>query len=95
MRSIRNNPEMARHEINLEGKSGQPAKAGAVFEVGDTIMGKIAGLKMYAQPNKISKVVTTIPRGEVVIYTGKNEGAFILVQGQDGEGWVEKIMVRK
>lgn len=95
VRSIRNNPEMARQDINLKGKSGQPTKAGAVYEEGDAITGKIAGLKIYAQPNKTSKVVATIARGEEVIYTGKDEGSFISVQGQNGEGWVEKVMVRK
>lgn len=66
MRSIRNNPEMARQKINLKGKSGQPTKAGIVFEEGDTVTGKIAGLKVYAQPKKTSKVVATLVRGEEV-----------------------------
>jgi len=95
VRSIRNNQEMARQDINLKGKSGQPTKAGAVFEEGDAVLGKIAGLKIYAQPKKTSRVVATIARGEEVIYTGKDEGGFISVQGQGGEGWVEKVMVRK
>jgi len=95
VRSIRNNPEMARQEINLKGKSGQPTKAGIVFEEGDTVTGKIAGLRIYAQPKKTSKVVSTLARGEEVIYTGHDQGGFISVQGQDGEGWVEKVMVKK
>lgn len=95
VRSISNNPEMARQEINLKGASGQPTKAGAVFEAGDVITGKIAGLKLYAQPNKTSKVVSTLARGEEVIYTGKDQGGFMSVQGQDGEGWVEKVMMKK
>jgi hypothetical protein len=95
VRSVRNNPEMARQDINLKGKSGQPTKAGAVFEEGDTVTGKIGGLKIYAQPKKTAKVVATIARGEEVIYTGKDEGAFMHIQGQDGEGWVERIMIRK
>ncbi len=93
--SIRDNPEMARQDINLKGKSGQPTKAGVVFEEGDAVTGKIAGLKIYAQPNKSSKVVAKIAHGEEVIYTGKDQGGFISVQGQDGEGWVEKVMVKK
>ncbi|MBU1223214.1 MAG: SH3 domain-containing protein [Gammaproteobacteria bacterium] len=95
VRSVRNNPEMARQDIDLKGKSGQPTKAGAVFEEGDAVTGKIAGLKIYAQPKKTSKVVAKIARGEEVIYTGKDEGGFMHVQGQDGEGWVEKIMMKK
>ena len=95
VRSIRNNPEMARQEINLKGKSGQPTKAGIVFEEGDAVTGKIAGLRVYAQPKKTSKVVSTLARGEEVIYTGHDQSGFISVQGQDGEGWVEKVMVKK
>ena len=95
VRSIRNNPEMARQDINLKGKSGQPTKAGTVFQEGDAVSGKIAGLKIYTQPNKTSKVVTTIARGEEVIYTGKDEGGFMFVQGQNGEGWVDKVMMKK
>lgn len=94
-RSIRNNPQLARQDISLKGASGQPTKAGLVLEEGDVITGKIAGLKIYTQPNKTSKVVGTIGRGEEVIYTGQEQGSFIQVQGQNGEGWVEKILVRK
>lgn len=95
VRSIRGNPEMARQDINLKGKSGQPTKAGVVFEQGDAVMGKIGGLKIYAQASKSSKVVATLAKGEEVIYTGKDKDGFISVQGQDGEGWVESVMVRK
>ncbi|MCA1978666.1 MAG: SH3 domain-containing protein [Thiobacillus sp.] len=95
VQSIRNNPQLARQDINLKGASGQPTKAGVVFEEGDAVTGKIAGLKVYAQPSKSSKVVATLGKGEEVIYTGKDKDGFISVQGQDGEGWVEKVMVRK
>ncbi|OJZ18353.1 MAG: hypothetical protein BGP21_04105 [Thiobacillus sp. 65-29] len=95
VRSIRNNPDLARQDINLKGASGKPTKAGLVLEEGDVVTGKIAGLKIYAQPNKTSKVVATIARDEEVIYTGQDQGGFIHVQGQGGEGWVEKVMVRK
>ncbi len=95
VRSIRDNPQMARQDINLKGSSGQPTKAGVVFEEGDVVTGKIGGLRIYAQPSKSSKVVATLSRGEEVIYTGRDKDGFISVQGQDGEGWVEKVMVRK
>jgi hypothetical protein len=44
---------------------------------------------------KTSKVVATLVRGEEAIYTGHDQGGFISVQGQDGEDWVEKVMVKK
>lgn len=95
VRSIRNNPQLARQDINLKAASGQPGQAGTVYQEGDVLMGKIGGLRVYAQPNKTSRVVFTLPRGEEVIYTGKEQAGFLSVQGQSGEGWVEKVMIRK
>lgn len=95
VKSIRGNPDMQRQDISLKGKSAQPTKAGAVFEEGDTLTGKIAGLKVYAKPSSSAKVVTTLGRGEEVIFTGKEDAGFLSVQGQAGEGWVQKVMVKK
>jgi hypothetical protein len=95
VRSIRNNPQLARQDINLKQESGKVVKAGAAFESGDVITGKIGGLKMYSQPSKTSKVVASLPRGEEVIFTGEEKNGFMSVQGNGGEGWVEKILVRK
>lgn len=95
VRSIRNNPQLTRQDINLKSDSGKPAKAGQAFDAGDAVTGKIAGLKIYAQPNKSSKVVAKLGKGEEVIYTGEEKNGFISVQGNDGEGWVEKMMIKK
>lgn len=95
VRSIRNNPQLARQDINLKQESGKPVKAGIAFESGDVITGKIGGLKMYSKPSKTSKVVTSLPKGEEVIYTGEEKNGFMSVQGNSGEGWVEKILVKK
>jgi hypothetical protein len=95
VRSIRGNPEMARQDINLKGKSGQPTKAGVVFEEGDAVTGKIGGLKIYAGASKGSKVIGSLGKGEEMVYTGKEKNGFLSVQGNAGEGWVEKLMVRK
>lgn len=95
VRSIRNNPQLARQDINLKQESGKPVKAGIVFESGDVITGKIGGLKMYSQPSKTSKVVASLAKGEEAIYTGEEKNGFMSVQGNNGEGWVEKILIRK
>jgi len=65
------------------------------FDKGDTLTGKIGGLKIYSQPNKTSKVVASLGKGEEVIFTGEEKNGFLSVQGNDGEGWVEKILVKK
>lgn len=95
VRSIRNNPQLARQNINLKQESGKVVKAGAAFEAGDVLTGKIGGLKIYSQPAKTAKVVATLAKGEEVIYTGEEKNGFLSVQGNGGEGWVEKILVRK
>ncbi len=95
VRSIRNNPQLVRQDINLKQESGKVVKAGAVFETGDVITGKIGGLKMYSQPSKTSKVLASLPKGEEIIFTGEEKNGFMSVQGNSGEGWVEKILVRK
>ena len=95
VRSIRNNPQLARQDINLKQQSGKPTQAGQAFDKGDAVTGKIGGLKMYAQPNKTSKVVASLAKGEEVIYTGEEKNGFLSVQGNEGEGWVEKLMIKK
>ena len=95
VRSIRNNPQLARQDINLKQESGKVVQAGAAFEKGDAVMGKIGGLKIYSQPSKTSKVVASLAKGEEVIFTGAEKDGFMSVQGNDGEGWVEKILVKK
>ncbi len=95
VRSIRNNPQLVRQDINLKQESGKVVKAGAVFETGDVITGKIGGLKMYSQPSKTSRVLASLPKGEEIIFTGEEKNGFMSVQGNSGEGWVEKILVRK
>jgi hypothetical protein len=95
VRVIRNNPQLARQDINLKQESGKVAKAGAAFEAGDVVVGKIGGLKLYSQPSKASKVIASLAKGEEVIYTGTEKDGFMSVQGNSGEGWVEKILIRK
>lgn len=95
VRTIRNNPQLARQDINLKQESGKVVKAGAAFEAGDVLMGKIGGLKLYSQPSKGSKVLASLGKGEEVIYTGTEKDGFLSVQGNNGEGWVEKILIKK
>lgn len=95
VRSVRGNPEMQRQEINLKGKSGQPTKAGLVFEEGDTLVGKIGGLKIMAAPSKTAKVIGKLEKGEEAIFTGEEKAGYLQIQSQSGEGWVQKVMVTK
>jgi curli biogenesis system outer membrane secretion channel CsgG len=95
VRSIRNNPQMARTEINLKQESGKVVQAGSGFDKGDVITGKIGGLKVYADPNKKSKVIASLQKGDELVYTGQEKEGFLSVEGNDGTGWVDKNLVRR
>jgi curli biogenesis system outer membrane secretion channel CsgG len=95
VRAIRNNPDMQRSNISLKGPSGKPTQAGAGFQSGDVITGKIGGLKVYAEPSKGSKVVANLKRGDELVFTGETKNGFLAVEGNDGAGWVDEKLVKR
>ena len=62
---------------------------------GDAIKGKIAGVRVHAAADPKARVLFTMKRDEEVVYLGEERSDFLKVQGADGEGWVDKRMVRK
>lgn len=95
VRAIRDNPDMQRQQISLKGPSGKPTQAGGGFQSGDVITGKIGGLKVYAEPNKNSKVLSNLKRGDELVFIGDIKNGFLAVEGNDGAGWVDQNLVRK
>lgn len=95
VRAIRNNPDMQRTEISLKGPSGKPTQAGGGFQTGDVLTGKIGGLKVYADPNKKSKILSSLQKGDELVFTGEEKNGFLAVEGNDGAGWVDKNLVKK
>jgi curli biogenesis system outer membrane secretion channel CsgG len=70
-------------------------QAGAVFSSGDTLSPKIPGVKVFQQPVATSMVVMTLKRDDQVVYLGDEDRDFLKVQGVDGEGWVDRRLVKK
>ena len=66
-------------------------QAGAGFQSGDVLIPKIKGIKMYASPDKASKVVSG--DSAEFVYMGEESGSFVKVASSAGEGWVEKLMI--
>ncbi len=95
VRAIRGNPDMQRQQISLKGPSGKPTQAGAGFQSGDVITGKIGGLKVYAEPSKSAKVVANLKKGDELVFTGDIKNGFLAVEGNEGVGWVDQNLVRK
>lgn len=81
--------------LKEEAAAGGTRKAGAVFNEGDVLGPKIAGVKLMATPSDTAKVLGTLARGDEVIVVGEEKDGFINVQGTSASGWVKIILVQK
>ena len=94
---VRDDPSLQRKvgTLKQEAAGGGTRKAGAVFNEGDVVGPKIAGIKLYAQPDETSKVVATLARGDELLVDGDEKNGFVKVQGASASGWVKTTMIAK
>jgi hypothetical protein len=81
--------------LKEEAAGGGTRKAGAVFNEGDTLGPKIAGVKLLAAPSETAKVVATLARGEEMVVVGDEKDGYIEVESGSGKGWVRMTLVQK
>jgi len=81
--------------LKQEAAAGGSRKAGAVFNEGDTLGPKIAGVKMYATPSDTGKVVATLGRADEMVVVGEEKDGYIQVETGSGKGWVRMTLVQK
>jgi hypothetical protein len=81
--------------LKQEAAGGGTRKAGAVFEEGDTLGPKIAGVKLLASPSDTAKVVATLGRGDEMVVVGEEKDGYIEVETGSGKGWVRMTLVSK
>ncbi len=94
---VRGDPSLQRNvgTLKQEAAGGGTRKAGAVFNEGDVLGPKIAGIKLLAQPDDTAKVVATLGRADELVVTGEEKNGFIQVQGSSASGWVKITLVQK
>lgn len=94
---VRGDPSLQRNVGTLkeEAAAGGTRKAGAVFNEGDTLAPKIAGVKMYATPSETGKVVATLGRADEMVVVGDEKDGYIEVETGSGKGWVRITLVQK
>ena len=94
VRSMRADPALMR-VADAGGAAAAAPKAGAVFNEGDVLLPKIAGVKLLAAAADGSRPVATLARTDELVASGEEKAGFVKVQGGAGEGWVKKALVRK
>lgn len=97
VRVVRNDPSLQRDVGSLaqEAAAGGATKAGAVYNEGDVLYPKIAGVKIMGSAADVGKAIATLDKGEELIYMGEEQDGFLKVESAKGGGWVKKILVAK
>ncbi len=97
VRVVRNDPSLHRDVGTLaqEAAAGGSTKAGAVFNEGDVLYPKIAGVKVMGSAGEGGKVVATLAKTDEMIYMGEEQAGYLKVESGSGSGWVRKILVAK
>jgi curli biogenesis system outer membrane secretion channel CsgG len=93
--AVRNDPNLQRDVGTLAQEAGKKTKAGAVFNEGDVLRGKLAGTKLLSQPAESGRVVATLGKTDEMIYMGEEQEGFISVETSKGSGWVKKVLVTR
>jgi len=94
---VRKDPSLQRSvgSVKEEAAAGGGKKAGAVFNEGDTLSPKIAGVKVLASPAETAKVVVTLTKADEMVVVGEEKDGYIEVETASGKGWVRMTLVQK
>ena len=65
------------------------------FSVGDVFLAKISGVKVLAAPEKASKTLYKLSKGEEVVLLEDEKNGMLKIQGEKGEGWVDIRLMRQ
>jgi hypothetical protein len=70
-------------------------QSGEVFATGDVLIPKISGIKVLQQSSPSSPQIFALKKEDQVVFLGEEKDGYLRVQGADGEGWVDKRMMKK
>lgn len=69
--------------------------ANSILQTGDVIVTKIKSVKLLKEANKKSAKVAVLAKASELVFGGKEEAGFYFVQSEKGDGWVDKLLVKK
>ena len=67
----------------------------AALQPGDALIGKLSGIPVYRQPSKAADKLSQLSKADTVIYMGEERDGLYRVTTTQGEGWVDKLLVKK
>jgi hypothetical protein len=89
--SLESNPNMDQY-----GASGDDTEtAGEVFVAGDVVMAKIDNINLLVTPKTGSETLGSVTSADALVYLGTEKNGYLQVQSSDGQGWINKLLVRK
>lgn len=93
--AIKNQPSLiTANAVEASAKNAANSTEANSFNTGDTIHGKIAGVKAFAESKAGGKVIFTLTKDEEVVFLGEEKNGFLKVQGANGEGWVDRRLMK-
>jgi hypothetical protein len=94
---VRNDASLQRNVGSLkeEAAGGGTRKAGAVYNEGDTLSPKIAGVKLLGSPADSGKVLATLTKADEMVVVGDEKDGYVEVETGSGKGWVRMTLVQK
>ncbi len=95
VRAVRADPSLQREVGTLAEEAGKKVKSGAVYEVGDVLHPKIAGVKLMGGASDGAKVVTTLSKQDELIFMGEEKDGYVNVESGKGSGWVKKVLIAR
>jgi len=66
-----------------------------VFNGGDVLYPKIAGVKVMASAGDAGQPIATLSKSDEMIFLGEEQDGWLQVESANGVGWVKKILVTK
>ena len=66
-----------------------------MFNEGDVIGPKIAGVKLMATPDDAGKALATMTRADELVVIGEEKNGYVQVQSPTTTGWVKITLMQK
>ena len=92
--SIRDQPQLIKPSSAAgDANAAVSTRAEAPQPAGQMLQAKIANVKVFEEPSRDSKVVTTLQRSDELVATGEAKSGFVRVDAANFSGWVQRTLV--